>query len=58
MIKERPREIKAHHLARKAYVYIRQSTERQVLQNVGSTAYQRGQAEHARRGDGPTRRLR
>src|SRR6266404_5435119 len=44
---ERPREIKATHLARKAVVYMRQSSETQVLNNVGSTEYQRNQRRYA-----------
>ena len=39
-----PQQIKKTHLARKAVVYIRQSSEKQVLQNEGSTTFQRGQA--------------
>jgi hypothetical protein len=46
---ERPTLIKSRHLARKAVVYVRQSTARQVAENDGSTAYQRAQADHARR---------
>lgn len=36
------------HLRRQAVVYCRQSTERQVLQNTGSTQYQRSLVEIAR----------
>ena len=43
MTTNRPQQIKATHLARKAAVYIRQSTEKQVLENEGSTAFQRNQ---------------
>ncbi len=46
---ERPMEIKAEHLAKIAINYMRQSTQRQVLDNQGSTAHQRGQQEHALR---------
>lgn len=42
-------EIPARYLMRKAVVYIRQSTERQVIHNVGSRQYQERQVEHARR---------
>ncbi len=48
MHSERPNEIRASHLARKAIVYVRQSTDDQVKTNTGSTDYQRGQANHAR----------
>lgn len=40
-------EIKPRHLARLAMIYVRQSTKQQVLQNTGSSEYQRGQAELA-----------
>ena len=39
----RPPQITESHLARKAAVYIRQSTEKQILENEGSTRYQRDQ---------------
>ncbi len=45
---DQPREVKATHLARKALVYVRQSTESQVELNTGSTDYQRGQARYPR----------
>ncbi|MEO6030200.1 MAG: recombinase family protein [Candidatus Binatia bacterium] len=45
----RPDVIKARHLARKAIVYVRQSSEEQVLSNQGSTEAQRSQAELAER---------
>lgn len=45
---ERPREVQTTHLTRKAVVYIRQSTQRQVLENPGSTASQRAQLRHPR----------
>jgi len=45
---ERPPEIKAHHLARLAVVYIRQSTQKQVEKNTGSTDFQRKLANYAR----------
>ncbi|MGD0950430.1 MAG: recombinase family protein [Candidatus Binatia bacterium] len=45
---QRPREVKASHLARRAKVYIRQSTEIQVKENRGSTDYQRSQASYPR----------
>jgi DNA invertase Pin-like site-specific DNA recombinase len=48
MDRDRPELIKPRHLARKAVVYVRQSTGRQVVENEGSTAYQRAQAEYAR----------
>lgn len=44
---ERPYEIKATHLARKALVYVRQSSEAQVRDNRGSAEYQRGLARLA-----------
>jgi len=44
---ERPREIKATHLARTAVVYMRQSTELQLRENVGSTDAQRSQRRYA-----------
>ena len=40
-------QIKAHHLARKAVDYARQSSGEQVRSNTGSTDYQRGQIRHA-----------
>ena len=40
----RPAAIKPTHLARRAVVYVRQSTEEQVLHNTGSTQYQREMA--------------
>jgi DNA invertase Pin-like site-specific DNA recombinase len=43
---ERPIEIKAHHLARTAVVYVRQSTEEQVHTHTGSTEYQRQQRRY------------
>jgi hypothetical protein len=49
MNRDRPELIKHRHLERKAVVYMRQSTGRQVVENEGSTVYQRAQAEHARR---------
>lgn len=39
-----PAEIKAHHRARVAAVYVRQSSDLQVQSNTGSTDYQRAQA--------------
>ena len=45
---ERPPEIKAHHLARRAVIYIRQSTQKQVEKNTGSTEYQRKLVNYAR----------
>ena len=39
----RPFEVTASHLAAQAAVYVRQSTEKQTLENVGSLDYQRGQ---------------
>jgi DNA invertase Pin-like site-specific DNA recombinase len=44
---ERPREIKASHIARKGIVYIRQSSDAQVMHNVGSTEAQRAQRRYA-----------
>ena len=44
--KNRPQEISVRHLARKAVVYVRQSSEEQVQTNTGSTAYQRDQARY------------
>jgi DNA invertase Pin-like site-specific DNA recombinase len=43
----RPHEIKATHLARRAVVYLRQSTPEQVQSNQGSTAAQLGQRRYA-----------
>jgi DNA invertase Pin-like site-specific DNA recombinase len=43
MLTDCPREITPRHLARKAVVYLRQSTDEQVQHNTGSTDYQRGQ---------------
>ncbi len=40
--------ITADHLRRSAIIYLRQSTERQVRDNTGSTDFQRGLAEVAR----------
>lgn len=45
---QRPEVIRAHHLARKAIVYIRQSSDDQVAKNKGSTEAQRGQEGLAR----------
>src|SRR5262249_23862999 len=42
-----PQGIKAHHLARKAVIYVRQSTGEQVRTNIGSTEYQRDQIRYA-----------
>jgi len=44
----RPAEIRPTHLARKAVVYIRQSSADQVEKNTGSTDYQRGLEQRAR----------
>ena len=41
-------KIHAHHLKRRAYVYVRQSTARQVLENTESTRRQYALAERAR----------
>lgn len=49
MSETRPREITAAHLQRKAVVYMRQSTLKQVEQNEGSTDHQRDQRLHALR---------
>jgi DNA invertase Pin-like site-specific DNA recombinase len=38
--------VKSHHLKRKAVLYVRQSTNKQVVENIGSTTYQRGLAAH------------
>ncbi len=40
--------ITSDHLRRLAIIYVRQSTEEQVRDNVGSTEYQRGLVEVAR----------
>jgi len=40
-------KIEAHHLERQAYVYVRQSTTRQVLENAESTARQYALADRA-----------
>lgn len=44
----RPPEIKARHLARKAAIYMRQSTKKQLDENTGSTDYQRDQVRYPR----------
>ncbi len=49
MSEYRPPQIKAHHLLRRAVVYVRQSTPKQVEEHTGSTAHQRGQQDYARR---------
>lgn len=41
-----PPPIQPTHLARRAAIYVRQSTDRQVERHTGSTAYQRGLKEH------------
>ena len=41
-------KIQAHHLERQAFVYIRQSTTTQVLENTESTARQYALADRAR----------
>jgi DNA invertase Pin-like site-specific DNA recombinase len=46
-MQHRPGEIKDFHLARKALIYVRQSSESQVRDNQGSAEYQRGLAELA-----------
>lgn len=46
------------HLARLAYVYIRQSTPKQVSQNQGSQQYQRQLSEQAQRLGWPKERIR
>lgn len=43
----KPQAVKARHLSRKAFVYVRQSTEVQVVENEGSCLYQRGQTRYA-----------
>lgn len=48
MTKERPQDIRARHLARKAVIYVRQSTDGQVQTNTGSTGYQRDQIRFPR----------
>jgi len=40
-------KVAAHHLARKAYLYVRQSTLRQVLENTESTQRQYGLRQRA-----------
>jgi hypothetical protein len=40
-------KIQARHLERRAYVYVRQSTAKQVFENTESTARQYGLAERA-----------
>ena len=42
----RPHHIKASHLAKKAIVYVRQSSKKQVQEIIGSTEEQRGQARY------------
>jgi DNA invertase Pin-like site-specific DNA recombinase len=54
---DRPREITPHHLARKAVVYLRQSTDEQVQHNTGSTDYQRGQIRHPLAWGWPEKRI-
>ncbi len=49
MSEARPHQIHPHHLRRKAINYMRQSSERQVIENQGSTAHQRSQTDFARR---------
>ena len=44
---KRPVQITVYHLVRLALLYIRQSTEGQVLRNLGSAASQRAQQEYA-----------
>lgn len=53
-----PPQITARQLARLAIVYVRQSTDRQVQENQGSTADQRAQAGLARSWGWPTERIR
>lgn len=48
MTERRPAAISHLHLARKAVIYIRQSTPRQVKEHTGSTTVQRHQTDHAR----------
>jgi DNA invertase Pin-like site-specific DNA recombinase len=45
---DRPKEVTAYHLAGLAGVYIRQSSDRQIEENKGSTDYQRNQARWPR----------
>jgi trehalose-6-phosphatase len=44
----RPLLVKASHLIRKAFVYLRQSTRPQVEENEGSTGHQREQTRFPR----------
>lgn len=53
----RPAEVKATHIARKAVVYVRQSSQFQVLNNTGSTAAQRDQIHYALRWGWPKERI-
>lgn len=48
MAMERPKEVTAYHLAGWAGVYFRQSTVKQVQENVGSSMFQHNQARWAR----------
>jgi DNA invertase Pin-like site-specific DNA recombinase len=41
-----PSQLKPTHLARRAILYVRQSSKRQVLENIGSLEHQRGQLRH------------
>jgi DNA invertase Pin-like site-specific DNA recombinase len=49
--------VKTHHLARFAGVYLRQSSPRQVHENIGSTAVQYDQASYARAFGWPETRI-
>ena len=49
---EKQEKVRAEHRARNAYLYVRQSTMRQVLENGESTKRQYGCGSERRRWDG------
>jgi DNA invertase Pin-like site-specific DNA recombinase len=53
----RPEEITDQHLRRLALVYLRQSTQKQVEEHKGSTAFQRDQKAHALRWGWPEKAI-
>ena len=46
---QRPPQVQDSHLSRKAIIYLRQSSGRQVVENTGSAQHQREQARYARK---------
>ncbi len=48
------RKVESHHLERDAYLYIRQSSMKQVIENVESTTRQYALRTRRRRSVGPT----